>query len=172
MRLVDFHILAGSHQISSTTMDSLHIRKAKLEDAPVLIALQQKMAWATEGLSLNEDTVSKGVKTLLGDASKGQYYVAEFEGEIVGCLLTTPEWSEWRNGTVLWIQSVYVREAFRNQGVFRTLYSFIKSQVENDDSLMGIRLYVDKSNLSAQEVYIKLGMDGQHYQLFEWLKSS
>lgn len=151
-------------------MDTLQIRKATLEDAPVLIEFQQKMAWSTEGITLNEDTLSKGIKTLLGDASKGQYYVAASGERIVGCLLTTPEWSEWRNGTVLWIQSVYVREEFRNLGVFRTLYSFIRSQVENDDSLMGIRLYVDKSNLSAQEVYTKLGMDGQHYQLFEWLK--
>jgi len=151
-------------------MQQLNIRTATIEDAPILIDFQRKMAFDTEGLVLHEETLRNGVEALINDRTKGQYYVATEDRDIVGCLLTTPEWSEWRNGTVLWIQSVYVREEYRNRGVFRSLYSFIKSKVEKDNSLMGIRLYVDKSNISAQEVYTKLGMNGQHYQLFEWLK--
>src|SRR5690606_14075189 len=107
--------------IFGITMNTPSIRAATLEDAPVLVSFQQKMAWTTERLRLNEDTLSMGVKTLLQDPAKGQYFVAEADDEIVGCLLTTPEWSEWRNGTVLWIQSVYVADSYRNKGVFRTL---------------------------------------------------
>lgn len=151
-------------------MKDFQIRVATSEDTEILISFQQRMALDTEGLVLDEEILSKGVKTLLSDKNKGTYYVAECEGKIVGCLLTTPEWSEWRNGTVLWIQSVFVIEGFRNKGVFKSLYNFIKQQVEEDEALVGIRLYVDKTNVNAQEVYTKIGMDGQHYQLFEWMK--
>lgn len=151
-------------------MENYTIRTANYQDAITLISFQKKMALDTEGLLLDEQVLSKGVEALLKDASKGTYYVAEHLGEVVGCLLTTAEWSEWRNGTVLWIQSVYVKENFRNKGVFKKLYNFIKEKVQSDNNLMGIRLYVDKSNISAQDVYNKIGMNGQHYQLFEWLK--
>lgn len=151
-------------------MEKFIIRTAGIEDAPTLIRFQRQMALDTENLILKEEVLSEGVGAVLNDKSKGQYYVAEAEGKIVACLLTTPEWSEWRNGTVLWIQSVYVVEAYRNKGAFKALYRHIKNKVETDDQLMGIRLYVDKSNVKAQEVYTKMGMDGQHYQLFEWLK--
>lgn len=151
-------------------MGTLVIRKASIQDVPILIDFQQKMALATEGLILNEETLSKGVAAVLNDPSKGQYYVAEVGTKVAGCLLTTSEWSEWRNGTVLWIQSVYVAVPYRNKGVFKALYEHVKTKVMHDSTLMGIRLYVDKSNIEAQEVYTKLGMDGQHYQLFEWLK--
>src|SRR5690606_33417640 len=128
------------------------------------------MAKETESLQLDLETLRKGVKALLEDPSKGIYYVVVENNEVVGCLLTTPEWSEWRNGTVLWIQSLYVKAEFRNRGVFKKMYSFLKDKVANDETLKGIRLYVDKSNRAAQEVYQKIGMDGQHYQLFEWMK--
>jgi len=85
-------------------------------------------------------------------------------------LLTTYEWSDWRNGTVLWIQSVYVDLLFRKRGVYAALYSHIKVLVADDKSLKGIRLYVDESNQKAMEVYARLGMNGEHYRVFEWMK--
>lgn len=151
-------------------MKDFNIRIATSKDTEILISFQQRMALDTEGLVLDKGILSRGVQALLSDKNKGTYYVAEYEGKIIGCLLTTPEWSEWRNGTVLWIQSVFVIEEYRKKGVFKSLYNFIKQKVENENALVGIRLYVDKTNLNAQEVYTKIGMDGQHYQLFEWMK--
>ena len=89
--------------------------------------------------------------------------------EIIGCLMTTFEWSDWRCGTVLWIQSVYVSETSRGKGVYKELYNHIRNLVNNDPDLKGIRLYVDKSNASAKDVYTKLGMNGEHYGVFEWM---
>ncbi len=148
------------------------IREAKATDIPSLLDFQLKMALETEGVQLEIHTLTQGVNRLFKDPGKGRYYVAEAEGEVVGCLMTTHEWSDWRCGTVTWIQSVYVQDSWRGKGVFRQLYGHIRQLVENDPDLKGIRLYVDKKNKSAQKVYANLHMNGDHYTVFEWMKAS
>jgi len=128
------------------------------------------MAWETERYKLDLPTVLKGVEAVLKKEGLGIYYVATVEDELVGSLLTTYEWSDWRNGTVLWIQSVYVDSRYRKLGIYASLYSYIKTLVDADETLKGIRLYVDESNTAAQEVYTRLGMNGEHYRVFEWIK--
>jgi ribosomal protein S18 acetylase RimI-like enzyme len=83
--------------------------------------------------------------------------------------MVTFEWSDWRNKCIYWIQSLYVERDFRRKGVFNEMYKALKRMVENDDSIGGIRLYVDRNNVEAQKVYEKLGMDGDHYRVFEWI---
>lgn len=146
------------------------IFQAVPDDIPTLVDFQCKMAKETEDLDLDPAIVRQGVTAVMEDPSKGTYYVAKDGNRIAGCLLTTPEWSEWRNGTVLWIQSVYIDHAYRKQGIFRSLYSFVQDLVHTSDELRGIRLYVEKTNVQAQHVYEAIGMDGDHYQLFEWMK--
>ena len=147
----------------------MFIREAKQEDIPSILDFQLKMALETENVQLEIRTLLQGMNRLFKDPTKGKYYVAE-EGEIVGCLMTTNEWSDWRCGTILWIQSVYVVLAWRNKGVYRKMYEHIQALATQDPDLKGIRLYVDKKNLAAQGAYKKLGMDGEHYTVFEWMK--
>ena len=147
------------------------IRKAIPEDAQTIAEFQQKMAFETESVQLDMNIVTKGVMAVFDDEKKGDYFVAEKDGMIVGSLLTTFEWSDWRNGTVLWIQSVFILKKFRGQGIYKNMYLHIRTIVENDPALMGVRLYVEKTNDTAQKVYSKLGMDGDHYHLYEWLKN-
>ncbi len=131
------------------------------------------MARETEDLELDRDTVTRGVEAVFADPAKGAYWVAEREGAaepVVGGLLTTFEWSDWRNGTVLWIQSVYVVPEERGRGVYRALYEHLRHRVAGDPDLKGIRLYVDRRNMGAQRVYERLGMTREHYDTFEWLK--
>jgi GNAT superfamily N-acetyltransferase len=128
------------------------------------------MASETENLKLDLTTVQAGVSAVLDDPAKGKYWLAELEGKVVGCLLTIPEWSDWRNGTVLWIHSVYVEPSFRKIGIFKNLYSFLKTMVESSPEFRGLRLYVDRTNLPAQSVYQRLGMSSDHYLLYEWMK--
>jgi GNAT superfamily N-acetyltransferase len=146
------------------------IRPGLLFDIDVIADFQVKMAWETEKLKLDSTTVGKGVSAVFDDPAKGKYWLAEKEGEVIGCLLTVPEWSDWRNGTVLWIHSVYVKPENRKSGVYKKLYQHLKQMVEEASDLRGLRLYVDKSNLNAQKVYETLGMSGEHYHLYEWLK--
>jgi ribosomal protein S18 acetylase RimI-like enzyme len=146
------------------------IRPALPADAPAIADFQLRMARETEDLELERDTVNRGVEAIFADPAKGTYWIAERGGRIVGCLLTTYEWSDWRNGTVLWIQSLYVPPEERGRGVYRALYEHLKRRVELDPSLKGIRLYVDRRNDLAQQVYARLGMTREHYDLFEWMK--
>jgi ribosomal protein S18 acetylase RimI-like enzyme len=148
------------------------IRAAEPDDAMLIIEFQQKMAYETENIHLDFHTVTKGVHTVFTDATKGAYYVAVDDDTVVGSLMTTYEWSDWRSGTVLWIQSVYIVPTHRGQGIFRKMYEHIQSLVTPESGYRGIRLYVDKTNYLAQRVYQKLGMNGEHYQVFEWMLST
>ena len=148
----------------------MFIREAKTSDTPSLLDFQLKMALETENIQLEIRTLSQGLNRLFKDPTKGKYYVAEEGVEIVGCLMTTSEWSDWRCGTILWIQSVYVPFPWRHNGVYRKMYEHIQSLVSQDPDLKGIRLYVDKKNQAAQHTYSTLGMNGEHYSVFEWMK--
>lgn len=150
--------------------NSIFIREATEKDIPNLLDFQLKMALETENLTLEISSLTAGVNKVFKDSAKGRYYVAELNDDVVGCLMTTYEWSDWRNGTVIWIQSVYISKDFRGKGVYRKMYEHIKQLVNEAPDLKGIRLYVDKKNVDAQQVYENLGMNGEHYQVFEWMK--
>ncbi|MCX6258697.1 MAG: GNAT family N-acetyltransferase [Bacteroidia bacterium] len=145
-------------------------RKATKEDLPLIIQFQQDMARETEGIELSLPVVSAGVAAVFADASRGEYYVAEAGGQVVATMLMTREWSDWRNGQILWFQSVYVMPAFRRKGIFRHMFRAVREYVMHNREISGLRLYVDTSNVRAQEVYRSLGMNGEHYRVFEWMK--
>jgi ribosomal protein S18 acetylase RimI-like enzyme len=148
----------------------MKIRPGLFYDIDTLAELQVTMAWETEEFKLDLPTVRQGVQAVIDDPSKGRYLIAEIDGAVAGCLLTVPEWSDWRDGTILWIHSVYVLPKYRGRKVYAALYEHVQNQVKTDPkTYKGIRLYVDKRNTAAQAVYNKLGMNGEHYQLFEWL---
>jgi GNAT superfamily N-acetyltransferase len=146
------------------------VRPGRPEDARQIVDFQLRLAMETENLPLDPEVVAKGVAAVFSGKAEGRYWIAEVDGEVAGCTLTLPEWSDWRNGTVLWIHSVYVRREFRRRGVFRGIYEHLKRMVEADESLRGLRLYVEKGNTPAKRTYRTLGMDGSHYQMYEWLK--
>jgi GNAT superfamily N-acetyltransferase len=124
----------------------------------------------TEQLILDRRICAEGVRAVLADPSLGQYYVGEIDGRAVCCALITREWSDWRNGIVWWIQSVYVVPEVRGRGIYAGLYDHVRTLAQADDRVRGIRLYVDNRNTAAQQVYTRLGMNGGHYRVFEWIK--
>ena len=149
---------------------NIKIRPGLLFDIDTIAEYQVKMAFETENMKLDPATVNLGVTAVMDDPGKGKYWLAEIDGKVAGCLLKIPEWSDWRNGTVLWIHSVYVHPDFRKHGVYKAMYGHLKQMVDEDHDLRGLRLYVDKTNIQAQKVYEALGMSGEHYHLFEWMK--
>ena len=130
------------------------------------------MALETEQRRLNAERLRKGVAALLLDSAKGVYFLAETEPEtgsrtIAGQLMLTYEWSDWRNGNFWWIQSVYVEENFRGQGIFRALFNHVDQLAKARSDVCGLRLYVDADNHSARKTYERLGMKRTNYELFE-----
>lgn len=148
----------------------IHHRQARREDANAIVAFQIAMALETENLKLDLATVDKGVNAVLNNPARGEYLVTEVNGEIAGSLLLTYEWSDWRNGPIWWIQSVYVTPLKRSLGLFKGLYAHVKMLAEKDETVQGLRLYVEKNNRRAQSIYAKLGMKNEHYDMFEWMK--
>lgn len=147
-----------------------HIRLAIEDDSDVIIDFQLKMAKESEDIDLDPKTLGNGVKSVFRDPAKGKYFIVEDDNYIVGSMLITHEWSDWRNQWIFWLQSVYIMPEHRRKGLFRLMYEEVKQLVIGDDTAAGIRLYVDLTNVNALEVYKSVGMDGDHYQVFEWMK--
>lgn len=150
--------------------DNIQYRDAKRGDAPAIVDFQIAMARETEDFALDRATCTRGVAAVFDDPTLGRYFVAESGGRVIASLMITFEWSDWRNGMVWWIQSVYVTPEFRRRRVYAGLYEHVRAFAERDAKIRGIRLYVDKRNAIAQQVYARLGMNGEHYQVFEWMK--
>lgn len=148
----------------------IHIQKAALTHVDVLIDFQQRLAFESEGVQLSGETLRAGMNAMFTDPSKGSYYIAMEDDVIVGCHSVTFEWSDWRNGMVWWLQSVYVKESHRKKGIFKMMYDNIITIIKGQPELIGLRLYVDKSNTRAMKVYESMGMDGSHYTVYEWMK--
>jgi ribosomal protein S18 acetylase RimI-like enzyme len=146
------------------------VRRAGIHDAPVLVQFNRALARETEGKALLPAVVAQGVKALLESHELGFYVVAEKNGNLVGSLMITTEWSDWRNGHFWWIQSVYVRPDHRRHGIYRCLYRFVQGLASEDSSVRGFRLYVERENVTAQSAYEALGMEEAPYRMFEAFK--
>lgn len=148
-------------------MEEVSVRKALPDDAAVITEFNLLMAKETEEKILDAQLVHEGVENLLNDPTKGFYFLAEHRGTIVGQLMITYEWSDWRNGTFWWIQSVYVREEFRRRGIYRKLHEHVLQLARELPNVCGIRLYVDRANTRAKQTYERLGMSKSDYQFYE-----
>jgi ribosomal protein S18 acetylase RimI-like enzyme len=170
-----FHEIQMTELVSETLalpgcfamMSAMKIRKARLADYTIIAEFNTRLAWETEKLKLDAQTIRRGVRAVLKDATKGTYFIAEHKGLVVGQLLITYEWSDWRNGNFWWIQSVYVAATHRQAGVFRALFAQIQKLAKSRRDVCGLRLYVEKNNDRAQHTYAKLGMTKTHYEVFE-----
>jgi GNAT superfamily N-acetyltransferase len=152
-----------------TVATNVKTRQAGAADVETIASFQCRLADESESLTLDPGTVRKGVQAVVNDPNRGRYWLAEVAGRCVACLMILHEWSDWRNGTVWWIHSLYVLPEFRRRGVLRALYGRLRSLVEADESLRGLRPYVEKDNRAAMAAYEALGMDGRHYKLYEWM---
>jgi len=149
-------------------MNNISVRPAARDDLQKIADWNRAMARETEDKNLEPAVIEAGVQSAFENPTYGFYLVADVDGEPAGCLMVTREWSDWRNGEFLWVQSVYVDPTHRRKGVYRALYQHLKDSA--DDSVCGFRLYVEQDNQRAQSTYKSLGMDATHYQLYEELK--
>jgi len=143
------------------------IRTATPQDVNSLVEFNQAMALETEAKQLDGDILRSGVEAVFGDEKKGFYVVAENGEHIVGGLMVTYEWSDWRNAWFWWIQSVYILPEARGQSIYTRLYDFVRSKAAEAGDVCGFRLYVETENTNAQKVYEKVGMTASHYLMYE-----
>lgn len=143
------------------------IRPATPADIPVLVAFNAALAWETEETRLDPEVLAAGVRAMFDNPTRGFYTLAERNGEVIGQIMVTFEWSDWRNGWFWWVQSVYVRDDARRGGVFRALYREIERRATADPHVIGLRLYFDRDNARARATYLALGMTHKSYEMME-----
>lgn len=149
-----------------TDDEPIEIRDATPDDRDRIVDFNRAMARETEGRELDGDTVRAGVAALLDDSRRGRYFLAERRGEPAGQAMVTFEWSDWRNGSIWWIQSVYVAPAHRRSGVYRALHRHMEERAR-EEGAAGLRLYVERENRAARRTYERLGMERSHYVMYE-----
>ena len=148
-------------------LGEFNIRQAGIEDGDTITRFNAAMALESEGISLDRATLRAGVDAALADELKAIYLLAEAGGEPLGQLMVTTEWSDWRNGWIWWIQSVYVKPEARRQGVYSRLYQRLTDMANARDDIRGMRLYVMRENWGAKRTYESLGMSHSEYDLYE-----
>ncbi len=144
---------------------SITVRTATRNDIDTIVGFNDGLARETENKSLDLDVVRAGVENFLSVSSRGRYFLAETEGKVIGQIMITYEWSDWRNGNLWWLQSVYVASTARGTGVFSDMLAHIRSLAEADPAVCGIRLYVDKDNRAAQSTYRARGFEFSNYEV-------
>jgi GNAT superfamily N-acetyltransferase len=138
-----------------------------LADAQFITDCNARLALETEGRQLDLNRLTNGVHAALNDPAKGIYFIAECLGAPAGQLLITCEWSDWRNGNFWWIQSVYVTEKFRGNGIFRALFEHVRDLARSRKDVCGLRLYMENGNARARQAYERIGMKPCRYEMFE-----
>ncbi len=144
----------------------LTITRGETSDIDAIVRFQADMAMESEGIMLDMCRLTSGVTSAMKDESKGTYLVARANGTPIGSLMLTREWSDWNNQWYWWVQSVYVMPEYRKNGVYKAMYATLKDMARKS-GVSQIRLYADRTNLSAQQVYQRLGMRESHYLMFE-----
>ncbi|MCU0977204.1 MAG: GNAT family N-acetyltransferase [Steroidobacteraceae bacterium] len=145
----------------------LILRDGTASDLEFIVEANRRLALESEEVELDLGLLRPGVAAVLADRSRGRYFIAQAGGRPLGQMMLTYEWSDWRNGSFWWIQSVYVDDAHRGQGVFSALFRHAAGLASADPAVCGLRLYVDRANVRAQEIYAHLGLHASNYEFME-----
>jgi GNAT superfamily N-acetyltransferase len=148
----------------------LTIRMAEPADSAILIEFNRRMAREVEGLELDPADAAGGVEAVFADSRKGLYWIAERGGRVVGHLLTSFEWSPWHNGRLCWLLSLYIVPEARGRWVYQKLLEHVRRAAASWTDVLWIRLYIDRRNFAAHRLARSLGMIGDRYARYEWMK--
>jgi GNAT superfamily N-acetyltransferase len=155
---------ADGKPVMASVSVPIRVRQGEMRDVATVAVFNLRMAFETEKRRLNPTTLERGVQAVFEDPARGTYYVAEVNGTVVGCVLLTHEWSDWRNGDIWWLQSVYVDIEHRRLGVFKAMYSHVES-LAREAGAIALRLYLERHNTRARETYASLGFEATEYDV-------
>lgn len=145
---------------------AIAVRRALLGDASRLAAFSQALAQESEGRRVDMASVRASIAAALADEDKARYYVAEAQGDVIGSLFVTREWSDWTNGWYWWIQGVYVTPPWRRKGVWRALLAAVEEDARRS-GVRRLRLYVHGENERARRGYDATGFAAEPYVIYD-----
>jgi GNAT superfamily N-acetyltransferase len=128
------------------------------------------MALETEGKNLDQSRVKESVKKLIDMPSYGHYVmiVDNIKKIFCGMNMVTYEYNFNFDKTILWLQSVFIAEDYRMKGLFRKLLAANENFVKGKENFKPIiKLYMEKNNYKAEQVYDKLGFINTNEVLYE-----
>lgn len=149
------------------TSAPISVRDADARDLVAIVDFNRRLALESEDRVLDPAIVTAGVHRGFAHPELCRYFVAEIDARVVGTTMVTFELTDWRDGVLWWLQSVYVEPKFRREGVFRALYRCIAERARKDGDARGLRLYVHRDNARAMRTYEAMGMAKSEYELFE-----
>lgn len=143
------------------------VRDATEADVDHIVGYNARLASESEGKAIDISTLTAGIRRGLAHPELCRYFIAEVDGKPVGTTMLTYELTDWRDGVLWWLQSVYVEPEFRRHGVFRAIYRHIESLAREHPDVRGLRLYVYHDNHRAKKTYENVGMTKAGYELYE-----
>ena len=146
---------------------NITVRDATSADIDAIVGYNQRLAGETEGKSLDPAVIGAGVRRGFSSPEMCRYFVAEAGGRVIGTTMLTYELTDWRDGVIWWLQSVFIEPEFRRHGVFRAIYRHIENLARQHPDVRGLRLYVHRDNARAMKTYEALGMEKAEYELYE-----
>jgi GNAT superfamily N-acetyltransferase len=135
----------------------------------LVIDMVINLAVETENKKLDRELIYQSVLELVNTPNFG-FYQLSFSGEtICGMNLVTYEYNIKLSKKVIWLQTVYVDKQFRSKGVFKGLLGKLCEITRNTDENFynRLKLYMEKDNQTAHQVYLKSGFRVTEDILFE-----
>ena len=135
----------------------LLIRAAAVGDVPLLLRFFRELAEferQPNAVILKEETL---IKDGFGSQPKFRGLIAEWEGQAIGYALFFDFYSSWK-GPGIFLEDLFVREAFRSRGIGRALLSEV-ARIARQEGSFGIRWEVLSWNESAIKFYKSLGCE-------------
>jgi ribosomal protein S18 acetylase RimI-like enzyme len=153
--------------LSTPSSNDVRVRDATPDDLTVIVDYNLRLGAETEDKALSREVLANGVRRGLASPALCRYFIAEIDGRPVGTTMLTYELTDWRNGVIWWLQSVYIDEAFRRSGVVRAIYRHIEDLARRAPDVRALRLYVRHDNERAIRTYEAMGMVGAGYRVLE-----
>jgi GNAT superfamily N-acetyltransferase len=143
------------------------VRDATAEDTEHIVDFNHRLAAESERKILDREILARGVRRGFDHPELCRYFIAEVDGEPAGMTMLTYELTDWKDGVIWWLQSVFVRPRFRKSGVFRAIYAHIRALAQASPDARALALYVKRYNQRAVEVYKAVGMSDGDYDVME-----
>ncbi|MGV8935554.1 MAG: GNAT family N-acetyltransferase [Allorhizobium sp.] len=137
--------------------DDITIRPARPDDVETLhraiLSLAAHLGAADKVTSTVGDLLAHGFRTQ--PAFEG--LIAEVDGVFAGMCLTLPNFSTWRGRMGVYVQDLFVEDAFRGKKIGEALLK-VAARRGRERGAEYLRLSVDVENVAAQGFYARLGI--------------
>ena len=133
----------------------IRIRPATVHDVSMLRTMIRELAEFEHELDLVTITEEQLAQDGFGEHPRYRALIAEWDGDVTGYALTFYYYSTWA-GRGLFLEDLFVREAFRGRGIGRALLAAV-ARIAVDEHCYGVHWEVLEWNEKAIELYKALG---------------